>query len=226
MLVLSRQRAVRRLGGADEGCDQLGKPIGCVQRDEGPGPLDPFQPGTRDVTGQSLRVRGPEERVVAAPRQDHHFRGKRDLFRAVHEQLEEQLVESVAATMTDVTVPVSLLETGIRAFLDACTDRQWTRISLLDAPTVLGWAAWREIAEQYRLGLVSSALAQAMHAGALVRQEVRPLAHVMIGALNEAALFIANAEDPGVARDEVEPALMSLVHGLTTRATKSINGRP
>lgn len=156
----------------------------------------------------------------------HHFRGKRDLFRAVHEQLEEQLVESVAATMTDVTDPVSLLETGIRAFLDACTDRQWTRISLLDAPTVLGWAAWREIAEQYGLGLVSSALAQAMDAGALVRQEVRPLAHVMIGALNEAALFIANAEDPGVARDEVEPALMSLVHGLTTRGTKSINGRP
>lgn len=147
----------------------------------------------------------------------HHFRGKRDLFMAVHEQLEGQLIETIGAAMTGVNDPVELLKTGIRAFLDACADRQRTQITLLDAPTVLGWAAWREIAEQYGLGLVSTALAHAMDAGALVRQEVRPLAHVMIGALNEAALLIANAEDPEVTRGEVEPALMSLVHGLRTR---------
>lgn len=147
----------------------------------------------------------------------HHFRGKRDLFRAVQEQLEEQLVESVGAAMMDVTDPVGMLEAGIRAFLDACTDRQRTRISLLDAPTVLGWATWREINERYGLGLVIAALAQAMDAGALVRQEVRPLAHILIGALGEAALLIANAENPGIARDEVEPALISLVHGLVSR---------
>lgn len=146
----------------------------------------------------------------------HHFQGKRDLFRAVHEQLEEQLVESIGATITNVTDPIELLETGIRAFLDACTDRQRVRITLLDAPTVLGWSAWREVDERYGLGLVSAALAHAMDAGALVRQEVRPLAHIMLGALGEAALLIANADNPETARSEVEPILMSLVHGLKT----------
>lgn len=146
----------------------------------------------------------------------HHFRGKRELFQAVHEQLEEQLVDDIRATMSDVTDPVGLIEVGIRAFLDACTDRRRARIMLLDAPTVLGWATWREIDERYGLGLVSTALAVAMDAGALQRQEVRPLAHIMIGALGEAALLIANAEDPILTRTQVEPVILSLVHGLRT----------
>ena len=144
----------------------------------------------------------------------HHFPDKRALFAAVHEQLEQELVAGIAATISEVADPVERLEAGIRSFLDACTDRQWTRITLLDAPTVLGWATWREIDQRYGLGLVSAALAQAMDSGALIRQPVRPLAHIMIGALGEAALLIANAEDPDVARAEVEPILMLLVRSL------------
>jgi len=144
----------------------------------------------------------------------HHFPDKRALFAAVHEQLEQELVAGIAATISEVADPVERLEAGIRSFLDACTDRQWTRITLLDAPTVLGWATWREIDQRYGLGLVSAALAQAMDSGALIRQPVRPLAHIMIGALGEAALLIVNAEDPDVARAEVEPILMLLVRSL------------
>jgi AcrR family transcriptional regulator len=144
----------------------------------------------------------------------HHFPDKQALFAAVHEQLEQELVAGIAATISEVADPVERLEAGIRSFLDACTDRQWTRITLLDAPTVLGWATWREIDQRYGLGLVSAALAQAMDSGALIRQPVRPLAHIMIGALGEAALLIVNAEDPDVARAEVEPILMLLVRSL------------
>ncbi|MBA3417481.1 MAG: TetR/AcrR family transcriptional regulator [Geodermatophilaceae bacterium] len=144
----------------------------------------------------------------------HHFPDKQALFAAVHEQLEQELVAGIAATISEVADPVERLEAGIRSFLDACTDRQWTRITLLDAPTVLGWATWRETDQRYGLGLVSAALAQAMDSGALIRQPVRPLAHIMIGALGEAALLIANAEDPDVARAEVEPILMLLVRSL------------
>ncbi|MDQ4010318.1 MAG: hypothetical protein M3228_06365 [Actinomycetota bacterium] len=82
---------------------------------------------------------------------------------------------------------------------------------------MLGWAAWREIDERYGLGLISFALPQAMDAGAFHVQEVRPLAHVLLGALDEAALFIANAADSAMARDQIETALMSLLDGLRTR---------
>lgn len=147
----------------------------------------------------------------------HHFRDKQDLLRAVHEQLEHHLVTRVGAAMTEVTEPMEGLSTGIAAFLDACTDPPFIQIALQDAPTVLGWATWREIDERYGLGLVTAGLAGAMDAGAIRRQPVRPLAHLMLGALGEAALFIANADDPAAARHQIEPALLALLEGL--RAT-------
>lgn len=56
-----------------------------------------------------------------------------------------------------------------------------------------------------------------MDAGALHRQAVRPPAHVLNGALDEAALYIANADDPARAWVEIEPALMSFLAGLKAR---------
>ena len=43
---------------------------------------------------------------------------------------------------------------------------------------------------------------------------VRPLAHLLLGAMGEAGMVIANAEDPGAARREVEPPLLALLEGL------------
>jgi hypothetical protein len=106
-----------------------------------------------------------------------------------------------------------MLRIGLAAFLDMCTDRRITRISMVDAPTVLGWAAWREIGERHALGMISAALTAGMDAGLLRGQPVRPLALVLLGAVDEAALYIANAEDPDAARAEMEPVLLSLLDG-------------
>ena len=145
----------------------------------------------------------------------HHFRDKRDLFRAVYEQTEQDVVESIAERMAEASGdPWELLATGTRAFLDACSDPALMRIGLLDGPSVLGWAEWREIDERYGLGLVTAALGAAMDSGALRRQQVRPLAHLVLGAMGEAAMVIANAPDAEAAREEVEPALMALLDGL------------
>ena len=144
----------------------------------------------------------------------HHFADKKDLFRAVHEETEEALVASIAAEMGEVKDPWELLVTGIRAFLDACLDPAIIRISLLDAPVVLGWEEWREIDARYGLGLVSAGLQNAMDGGVMRRQEVRPLAHLLMGALAEGALLIANAADHAAAREEVEGPLIALLEGL------------
>jgi AcrR family transcriptional regulator len=144
----------------------------------------------------------------------HHFRDKRDLFRAVHEGMERELMEDIGERMGQEADPWQLLVTGLRAYLDACTDRELMQITLLDAPAVLGWAEWRAIDERYGLGLVSAGLENAMAAGLFRRQEIRPLAHLLIGALGEAALLIANADDPEEARREVEDPLLTLLAGL------------
>lgn len=144
----------------------------------------------------------------------HHFADKTDLFRAVHEELERELVESLGKRMAGIEDPWELLATGVCAFLDACTDPALMRISLLDAPAVLGWQEWREIDARYGLGLVSFGLQNAMDQGVFRRTDVRPLAHLVLGALGEAAMLIASAPDPEAARGEVEPALIALLEGL------------
>jgi AcrR family transcriptional regulator len=144
----------------------------------------------------------------------HHFEDKRDLFRAVHEQVERELVESIGERIAGIDDAWELAVTGLRSFLDACTDPAFMRIALLDAPAVLGWAEWRGVDEQYGLGLVSFGLENGMEAGVFRRREVRPLAHLLLGALGEAAMLMANAPDPRAARDEVEPPLFALLEGL------------
>ena len=144
----------------------------------------------------------------------HHFHDKRDLFRAVYEQTEHEIVAAIGARMDGIADPVELLVTGVRAFLDACSDPVMMRIGLRDAPGVLGWEEWREIGNRHGLGLVTGGLRAAMDAGRIVDADVRTLAHLLLSALAEAALLIASADDPAAAREEVERTLLALIDGL------------
>jgi AcrR family transcriptional regulator len=144
----------------------------------------------------------------------HHFRDKKDLFRAVHEQLEGELVESLGQRIAGIEDARELLAAGVRSFLDACTDPALAQISLIDAPSVLGWAEWREIDARYGMGLVRLGLEAAMDQGVMPRQNPEPLAHLILAALGESALLIANADEPRAARREVEEPLLALLEGL------------
>ncbi len=149
----------------------------------------------------------------------HHFEDKRDLFRAVHEQLEGELTERIGAQLAGAggEDPIEALRMAARTFLDACTEPEIARVTLLEAPSVLGWEEWRRIDEQYGLGLAMAGLTMGMEAGRLRRQPVRPLAHLLLAAMGEAGMVLANADDPEAARAEVEPALLGLLEGLEER---------
>ena len=144
----------------------------------------------------------------------HHFTDKRDLFRAVFERVESDLMERIGATMEGADDPYELMVGGMRAFLDACEEPAVKQISLTDAPAVLGWQEWREIDNQHGLGLTRVALQSAVDAGVLRPIAVEPMAHLFVAALSEAAFVIAHAERPKKARSEVEQALLQLVEGL------------
>jgi AcrR family transcriptional regulator len=147
----------------------------------------------------------------------HQFRDKEDLFAAVFEQLEGELAQRTAAAAgaaAGTTDPLVELRVGTNAWLDACTEPEVQRIVLLDAPAVLGWDRWREIGTRYGLGLVEAVLQAAVDAGRLEPQPVRPLAHVLMAAVDEAALYVATAEDTKAARAEVGAVLDRLLAAL------------
>lgn len=146
----------------------------------------------------------------------HHFADKRDLFRAVHESLEAELMEKIGAALTGAaaTDPIEAMRVAVGTFLDSATDPGRARITLIDAPSVLGWAEWREIDARHGLGLTRAALEGAMDAGRIKRQPVAPLASLFVAALGEAGILVATAPDPEAARAEVKAAVLALIEGL------------
>jgi AcrR family transcriptional regulator len=144
----------------------------------------------------------------------HHFGGKPGLLEAVYRQIEEELTEEVVQGALSGSDPLGAMRVAIGIFLDASLEPDVQRIVLLDAPAVLGWQRWREIAADYGLGLIESSLRSAIEAGQIAEQPVKPLAHVLVGALDEAAMLVARAEDPKVAKAEVTAALGRLLDGL------------
>lgn len=133
----------------------------------------------------------------------HHFGSKEQLFRAVVEQLEEEIGEQVMLAAARSLDASEQLRLGCMAFLDACLDPAVRRVVLIEAPVVLGWAQWREIDAQHGLSLVTHALEAVVAAGQMPPVSIEPLAHLLLGALNEAALLVAHAPKPKVARVEV-----------------------
>lgn len=144
----------------------------------------------------------------------HHFADKEDLMRAVLHDLSRELAEASATAALKETDQWRQIIAAVDAFLDACTDPAVQRIVMTDAPSVLGWDEWREIDTQYGLGLVKASLENAMETGLIARQPVDPLAHLLVGALDEAAMYISRADDTGAARREMGESIQRVLVGL------------
>ena len=155
----------------------------------------------------------------------HHFADKRELFRAVDEEVERELVRRITTRVAGITDPWEAMVAGVRTYLDACVDPVVVRITLIDAPAVLGWREWREIDARHGLGLVIVALGAAMDAGVLRRRPVEPVAHLLLAAMAEAGLMIATAPDPAAAREQVEASLLALLEGLRSEDRRRLPGR-
>jgi AcrR family transcriptional regulator len=146
----------------------------------------------------------------------HQFADKTELFEAVYEAIEEDLArrlgERIAAS--GASDPIEAMMLGADAWLDACGEQEVQQIVLLDGPAVLGWQRWRDIGLRYGLGLVEGLLAHAVEVGRIPPQPVPALAHVLMGALDEAALYIARSEDQVATKEEIRAVIARLVAGL------------
>jgi len=105
------------------------------------------------------------------------------------------------------------MKAGIAAFLDECAKPELRQVALIDAPAVLGWERWRQIGAANGLGLIEASLAAAIEAGEIRDLPVEPLAHLLMGALDEAAMLLARDERPG-SRAEVTEVLLLLLDGF------------
>jgi AcrR family transcriptional regulator len=145
----------------------------------------------------------------------HHYGDKASLLEAVYQRIEAESTERVARIVlgSDLHSPLEAMKAGVGAFLEECAKPELRQIALHDAPAVLGWERWRDIGAANGLGLIEASLAAAIEAGEIRKVPVKPTAHLLMGALDEAAMLLAREERPG-ARAEVTEVLVALLDGF------------
>jgi AcrR family transcriptional regulator len=143
----------------------------------------------------------------------HHFANKRELYLAVVEDMESELVERIEAAGAG-KAPWERLGAMCHAYLDACREPALARTLVLEAPVVLGWKTWCNLEQKYEVAAFARCLGEA---GGLT-EPPETLAQVILGALTTGARVIATAADPASARDEVQRTIDRLLAGLRSTA--------
>jgi AcrR family transcriptional regulator len=148
----------------------------------------------------------------------HHFATKEVLFEEVFTHEQRRLADDVVAAATS-SDPLDSFTEGIAHYLSLiATDPIACRITLLDAPTVLGWMQWRNCdGGPFRL-LCAGALDSMVQTGRLrFGQPPHLLADVILGAITEAALIVATSADPLDAASRLADCCATLISGIATQ---------
>jgi AcrR family transcriptional regulator len=122
----------------------------------------------------------------------HHYKDKTALFLEVFERVEQDLVARLGAGVAGLDDPLEMLRISGEMFLDLCQETEVRQIAMIDAPSVVGWEAWREVDARYGLGLLRTLLNHAANRGLVEAEHVEHLAHLFLGAVSEAALVVAH----------------------------------
>jgi AcrR family transcriptional regulator len=149
----------------------------------------------------------------------HHFADKTELFAAVFEKVEGEVAarmgEAIAAS--NQTDPVEVMRLGADFWLDVCSDPEVQRIVLVDAPAVLGWTRWTEIGDRYNTGMVRALLTNAVETGRIPPQPIEATVLTILGAMREATLYVARAEDHDQARKDAGAVMNRLIRALDAK---------
>jgi len=144
----------------------------------------------------------------------HHFAGKEALFKAVVSAVNDRSMAQLMAAIADVTDPVDAVRTAALAWIDLAGDPVIQRIVLVDAPSVLGSEQWRTMDEGRAVGAVIRMLHAVSDTGRLPAEFVEPFAHMILAALDEAAMIVARAPDTRLAVAESRRAVEELLNRL------------
>jgi AcrR family transcriptional regulator len=152
----------------------------------------------------------------------HHFSAKEDLFRVALEEVEHEFITRMAEAGAPGTDVWDEICNGCQIFLTIATEPEIQRLMLVDGPSVLGWSEWRGIEARHGFWLLREFLGEAMEKGLIETQPLDALTNVLAGALNEAAMHIANADDRAAAREDVGKSVARLLEGLRVHPARRL----
>jgi AcrR family transcriptional regulator len=148
----------------------------------------------------------------------HHFRDKEDLFRAVHDEVADEVVQLLWRRSGEHAARAwELFRANSEVYLDAAsTNAAYRQIVLVDGPAVLGWRSWSERTDG-PTQQIARYLADAVAEGDLEPQPVEPLAHLLAALGAGSAMYVAHAADPVAARRQISECNDRFLSGLGVR---------
>jgi AcrR family transcriptional regulator len=146
----------------------------------------------------------------------HHFRDKEDLFHAVYEEVsgevDQLLIHRSAGPGPDNAW--DLFQANSEVHLEAATQNaDYRQIVLIDGPAVLGWDAWSD-RRGGALAKIAQYLHDAVHEGILEPLPAEAMAHLLSAIGTGAVMYVAQADDHGRARQDIEVCTERLLRGL------------
>lgn len=136
----------------------------------------------------------------------YHFASKEALFVTALEQVEARVMSDLGAKLAGAPSAAEALKTVSLGWLQVAADPGISRIMLIDAPAVLGWERWRHAGGQ-AIGEMRQLLQAVADEGHLAPALVNAYAHMLMAALDELALMIAEADDKPAAIAESSAAI-------------------
>lgn len=146
----------------------------------------------------------------------HHYPSKQALFLAVVRRVQADVARRISDAVSPVADTWERFEVGCRTFLGASVDDAARQILLVDAPALLGWAAWLREDEEHSGRLLDDVLAR-LEADGEIGIPSRGAADALLsGAMNEAALWVAGQPDRDLALAQAWATLRLLLLALRT----------
>jgi AcrR family transcriptional regulator len=144
----------------------------------------------------------------------HHFSGKRDIFQAVAEQLEVDILKTASAV--GGSDPWLRIQAGFEKLIDLCASPDVQRITFVEAPQVIGPDAWRAIELRYAYGALTQALTALVAAKVVKPYPVDFVARTLLALLHESSAEVARSKHDATVRKQVSE-LVKGAFGLLTR---------
>ena len=148
----------------------------------------------------------------------YHFADKLALLDAVVQEVAGELVARIDRAAGTAPDAFSALRAGCAEWLAAMADPGLYRLYLVEAPAALGLPRWRQIDAAYGGRSLREGIAAVLAERADTAPELESLTALLTGALNEAALWIADADNQPAARRAMRKSLEVLLSRLFAAA--------
>lgn len=148
----------------------------------------------------------------------HHFQRKQDVFEAVFELVSSRLAQTLAEEVRGDLGVIDQLVASTHRYFQLCGDATVARITLRDAPAVLGHERWRELDEAHFGGSMIGAFRHAVAVGAIRAMPADALAKMVLAAIQTAALDCAQSENFAEAAEPYLASLEAMLAGLVSKA--------